>query len=81
MVIHIGRRGPHVGGQAAVAQQAQPVRFALCYDLSKAYTFVSPQIVQAVKDYADILNMKGGIEGHPIEIIAQDHGNEPQRGI
>ena len=61
--------------------QAQPVKYGLCYDLSKAYTFVTPQIVQAAKDYADILNAKGGIEGHQIEIIAQDHGNEPQRGI
>lgn len=66
---------------AATASQAQPIRFAMCYDLSKAYTFVSPQIVQAAKDYAEILNAKGGIEGHPVEIIAQDHGNEPQRGI
>ena len=63
------------------AAQAQPVKFGLCYDLSKAYTFVTPQVVQAAKDNADILNAKGGIEGHPVEIIAQDHGNEPQRGI
>jgi branched-chain amino acid transport system substrate-binding protein len=66
------------GSQTA---QAQPVKFGICYDLSKAYTFVTPQIVQAVKDYADILNAKGGIEGHPIELMVQDHGNEPQRGI
>ncbi|WP_342130513.1 ABC transporter substrate-binding protein [Hydrogenophaga sp. OTU3427] len=69
-----------LGGQSAMAQQA-PVKFGLCYDLSKAYTFVTPQIVQAVKDYADILNARGGLEGSPIEIVAQDHGNEPQRGI
>lgn len=69
-----------LGTSAASAQQA-PVKFGLCYDLSKAYTFVTPQIVQAVKDYAEILNAKGGLEGSPIEIIAQDHGNEPQRGI
>lgn len=59
----------------------EPVRFGLCYDLSKAYTFVTPQIAQAAKDYAGLLNAKGGLEGHPIEIIVQDHGNEPQRGI
>jgi branched-chain amino acid transport system substrate-binding protein len=57
------------------------VRFALCYDLSKSYTFVTPQIAQAAKDYADILNAKGGLEGKQIEILVQDHGNEPQRGI
>jgi branched-chain amino acid transport system substrate-binding protein len=67
-----------LGAQAA---SAQPVRFALCYDLSKAYTFITPQIVQAAKDYAEVLNEKGGIEGHPVEIVVQDHGNEPQRGI
>jgi len=70
------------GLQPALAQApAQPVKFALCYDLSKSYTFVTPQVAQAVKDYAKILNQKGGIEGHPIEILLQDHGNEPQRGI
>lgn len=66
--------------QPALAQ-AEPVRFALCYDLSKAYTFITPQIVQAVKDYAAVINQSGGLEGHPIQIDVQDHGNEPQRGI
>lgn len=68
-------------GTAAQAQTGNTIKFGLCYDLSKAYTFVTPQIVQAVKDYAAVLNAKGGIEGKQIEIIAQDHGNEPQRGI
>jgi branched-chain amino acid transport system substrate-binding protein len=65
---------------ATGAAQAQ-IKIAACYDLSKAYTFVTPQIVQAAKDFADILNAKGGIEGQKVEIVAQDHGNEPQRGI
>lgn len=70
------------GLQSAQAQApAQPVKFALCYDLSKSYGFVTPQVSQAARDYAQILNQKGGIEGHPIEILVQDHGNEPQRGI
>ena len=70
------------GLQSAQAQtQAEPIKFALCYDLSKSYTFISPQVSQAVSDYAKILNQKGGIEGHPIEVLVQDHGNEPQRGI
>ncbi len=68
-------------GASHASAQTAPIKFGLCYDLSKAYTFVTPQIVQAAKDYAEILNAKGGLEGNPIEIIAQDHGNEPQRGI
>jgi len=66
---------------ALPATAADPIRFALCYDLSKAYTFVTPQMAQAARDYAELVNQKGGIEGHPVEIIVQDHGNEPQRGI
>jgi len=69
------------GATGAHAQAGNGIKFGLCYDLSKAYTFVTPQIVQAAKDYATLLNAKGGIEGHPIEIVVQDHGNEPQRGI
>ncbi|MBI5720944.1 MAG: ABC transporter substrate-binding protein [Burkholderiales bacterium] len=66
---------------AQASSAAEPLRFALCYDLTKAYTFITPQVAQAVKDYAALLNLKGGIEGNPIEIVVQDHGNEPQRGI
>jgi branched-chain amino acid transport system substrate-binding protein len=60
---------------------ADPVKFGLCYDLSKSYTFVTPQLVQAARDLAALMNKKGGIEGHPVELVVQDHGNEPQRGI
>ena len=67
-------------GLGTTAAQAQ-VKFGICYDLSKAYTFVTPQIVQAAKDYAEVLNARGGLEGQKIEIVVQDHGNEPQRGI
>jgi branched-chain amino acid transport system substrate-binding protein len=63
------------------AHAADPVKFGLCYDISKIYVAAVPQVAQAVKDYADLLNLRGGIEGHPIEVTLVDHGNEPQRGI
>jgi branched-chain amino acid transport system substrate-binding protein len=63
------------------AQAADPVKFGLCYDITKIYVAAVPQLAQAVKDYADLLNKSGGLEGHPIEVTVQDHGNEPQRGI
>ena len=75
----LGAAALALGTQTSFA--AEPLRFALCYDLTKAYTFITPQVSQAVRDYAALLNLKGGIEGNPIEIIVQDHGNEPQRGI
>ena len=80
----------HLAAVAAVgvASLASPVvaaedtiKFGLCYDLSKSYTFVTPQVSQAAQDLATLVNAKGGIDGHPVEIIVRDHGNEPQRGI
>lgn len=71
-----------LGLTGATAAQAQdPLRFAQCYDLSQAYTFITPQVSQAAHDLADLINMQGGIGGREIEMITQDHGNEPQRGI
>jgi branched-chain amino acid transport system substrate-binding protein len=63
------------------AHAADPVKIGLCYDLTKIYVAAVPQVAQAVKDYAELLNQSGGIEGHPIQVTVQDHGNEPQRGI
>lgn len=68
--------------QPALAQaKAEPVKFAFCTDLTKFLTFVQPQFSQAALDYAKILNQQGGIEGHPVEVLVQDHGSEPQRAI
>lgn len=64
---------------ASSAQEA--FRVGVCYDLSRSYTFISPQVVQAAQDLAALINLDGGIGGHLIEVIVQDHGNEPQRGI
>ncbi len=65
----------------ASAQSEEPIRFGLCFDLSKSYTFISPQVAQAAQDLAMYTNENGGIEGHPVEIVVRDHGNEPQRGV
>ena len=71
-----------VGGLIAGTQTlADPFKIGVCYDLSKAYTFATPQIAQAAQDLAKIVNMEGGIGGEPVEVIVRDHGNEPQRGI
>ncbi len=70
-----------VAGMSPVAAAEDTIKFGLCYDLSKSYTFVTPQIAQAAQDLALLTNMNGGIGGHDVEIIVRDHGNEPQRGI
>lgn len=70
------------GISSAQAQaRPEPVKFAQCFDLTKATFFASVPLSQGARDLAQLLNQSGGIEGHPIEILVQDHGNEPQRGI
>ena len=39
----------------AAAQDKEPIRFGLCFDLSKSYTFISPQVAQAAQDLACLL--------------------------
>lgn len=73
--------GLATSGAIASAQENEPIKFGLCFDLSKSYTFISPQVAQAAQDLAMYTNENGGIEGHPVEIIVRDHGNEPQRGV
>ncbi|MEP9356754.1 ABC transporter substrate-binding protein [Xanthobacter sp. KR7-65] len=63
------------------AQAEESIRFGLCFDVSKSYTFVSPQVAQGAQDLAMHVNANGGIEGHPVKIIVRDTGNEPQRGV
>ena len=71
-----------LGGLTAGTQVlAEPFKVGVCYDLSKAYTFATPQVSQAALDLAKLINKKGGIGGEPVEVIVRDHGNEPQRGI
>ena len=42
----------------SAAQAAEDtIKFGLCYDLSKSYTFVTPQITQAAQDLATLVNM------------------------
>ncbi len=69
------------GASETSAQQKEPVQFGLCFDLSKSYSFISPQVAQAAQDLAKYTNMNGGLDGHPVEMIVRDHGNEPQRGV
>ncbi|EIE50641.1 branched-chain amino acid ABC transporter substrate-binding protein [Salipiger aestuarii] len=70
-----------LGASEISAQEKEPVKFGLCFDLSKSYTFISPQVAQAAQDLAMYTNLNGGIDGHPVEMIVRDHGNEPQRGV
>ena len=66
---------------SARAQDKEPITFALLQDFTGVYTFVSNEYNQGQQDYIKLINATGGVNGHPIELIVRDTGNEPQRGI
>jgi branched-chain amino acid transport system substrate-binding protein len=69
-------------GAAGVTQaQNEPIKFALLQDFTAVYTFVSTEYNQGQQDYVALVNSRGGVNGHPIELIVRDTGNQPQRGI
>jgi branched-chain amino acid transport system substrate-binding protein len=65
----------------AAAQDKAPIKVGTALDFTAVYTFVTAEYSQGQRDYVSLLNAKGGIKGHPVEIMVVDTGNQPQRGI
>src|SRR6266851_1266170 len=66
---------------SAAAQDKAPIKVGTALDFTAVYTFVTAEYSQGQRDYIALLNAKGGIKGHPVEIMVVDTGNQPQRGI
>lgn len=72
--------GVSLGG-VANAQDNETIRFGFLQDFTAVYTFVTGEYSQGQRDYLTLVNQEGGIDGHQVEAIVRDTGNEPQRGI
>lgn len=77
-----------LAGAAALAMSSVPgsaqdkvIKFGFAEDFTKVYTFVTSEYNQGQRDYLTLVNERGGINGHRIEAMVVDTGNEPQRGI
>jgi len=66
---------PPAGAEEKVYYTGNPM------DFSKIYTFLSRVWEQSLRDYADLVNQRGGINGYRWEPLIADHANEPQRVI
>jgi branched-chain amino acid transport system substrate-binding protein len=66
---------------SAAAQDKAPIKVGTALDFTAVYTFVTAEYSQGQRDYVSLLNAKGGIKGHPVQIMVVDTGNQPQRGI
>lgn len=59
----------------------EPIKFAAPLDYTAVYTFLTNEYAQGQKDYLRMVNEEGGLDGHIIEYLSSDTGNQPQRGI
>ena len=65
----------------ALAQGQTPLKIGTALDFTAVDTFVTAEYSQGQRDYAALINARGGIKGQPVEILVSDTGNQPQRGI
>lgn len=69
--------GPHL----AWAQGKDAIQFATLMDFTRVYTFLTDEYSQGQQDYIKLINLEGGIDGHPVKLIIKDHASYPERGI
>lgn len=65
----------------AQAQDKPPILFATLLDFTRVYTFLTDEYSQGQQDYIKLVNLEGGVGGHPIKLIIKDHASYPERGI
>jgi branched-chain amino acid transport system substrate-binding protein len=66
---------------AAIADEAAPIKIGTALDFSVLYTHLVPVYSQGQRDYASLINGRGGIKGHPLELIIVDQRNDVQLGL
>jgi len=61
------------GGEADSGGGNEPIKIGAIFDLTGATGDVGTPYSEGVKGYVEWLNAKGGVEGHPIELISADY--------
>lgn len=76
----LGATALAVSADSALAQD-KVIKIGLAQDFTAVYTFVTSDYNQGQRDYFSLINERGGIKGHKIQVDVVDHANQPQRGI
>lgn len=73
-----------IAGLAATGVQAQekaPITVATLLDFTAVYTFLSVEYSEGQQDYIKMVNLNGGVNGHPVKMVIKDTASQPQKGI
>jgi hypothetical protein len=68
-----------VAAQTPVTKE--PVKVGFMYDATGATQLIGPPYKAGFEDAIKLINKKGGVEGHPIEVIFCEHGYEVPKGV
>lgn len=66
-------------GAPAVAQTAEPYVIGLTGDMTGRDAGNSGAVADAIRIYFEGVNARGGINGHPVDVIMRDNQSEPSR--
>ncbi len=68
-------------GAGGAAADSAPIKVGTALDLTNRYAYFVPEYSAGQRDYIALVNARGGIKGHPVQIVLLDHANNVQRGI
>jgi len=64
---------PQAPAATEAARPKEPIKVGAIFDLTGATADVGTPYSEGVKGYVEWLNSKGGVEGHPIDLISADY--------
>lgn len=70
-----------VGAPSAHAQTAEPYVIGVTGDLSGASAGTYKPLAEGVRVYFEGLNAKGGINGHPVQLLTRDNRSDPNQVV
>ena len=76
-----GEEQPATGTPRAQQPTGAPITIGMMYDGTGATQLIGVAYKAGFEDYINLINSKGGIDGHPINVIFCEHGYNADRGV
>jgi branched-chain amino acid transport system substrate-binding protein len=71
-----------LGGTGVRAEEAPaPIKIGAALDLSSPFGRFVARYSEGQRDYVALVNGRGGIKGHPLELFVHDQGGDLKRGL
>jgi branched-chain amino acid transport system substrate-binding protein len=68
-------------GLARADEARAPIKVGTALDLSSSFASFIAEYSQGQRDFIALVNGRGGIKGHRVELVIRDHGGDLKRGV